>query len=63
MFASDPKQKFTLLRLPGQATSCLRPGPPASLTFKTKSQGCDHVAVMCATARPAINYGTILGDI
>ena len=31
--------------LPGLATSWLKPGPPASLTFKTDSQGCDHVAV------------------
>ena len=40
-----PKQKFTRLRLPGHATSWLGPGPFASLTFKTNSQGCNHVAV------------------
>jgi hypothetical protein len=38
-------QKFSRLRHPGHATSWLKPGPFASLTFKTNSQGCDHVAV------------------
>ena len=38
-------RKFRLFSLPGQGTSWLNPGPPASLTFKTNSQGCDHVAV------------------
>ena len=57
------KQKFALLRLPGQAASCLKPGSPAGLTFETKSHGCDHVAVMCANAQPATDSGAILGNI
>lgn len=30
---------------PSQTTNWLSPGPPASLTFKTNLQRCDHVAI------------------
>jgi len=47
----------------GQAASCLIPGSPAALTLETKSQGCDHVPVMCANAQPATDPGIILYNI